>query len=147
MRSGQKDGLHWTAFGSHLAKALTALVSRIERNILDSKMLIIMSFLPYQIAMLLVILGVSHRIDNKPLISKRFEFIFISIACLFFILGVAVSLLPVIYPDSEVKAHHWLSFYLSSMLLANFSHKFKGKVLASEKTVNKVSQRGQKTTT
>lgn len=95
---------------------------------LDNKILLLISIMPYQIAILTVMLCFNSKASSNQIIGKMSFYLIGCLSVLFFTLGIIVSLLPVIGSEN-VEPQHWLSFYLSSMFLANMGYKFRNKQL------------------
>jgi len=95
---------------------------------IDNKILLLMSILPYQVAILTIMLCFNSKTSSEKIIGKMSFYLIGCLSVLFFTLGIIVSLLSVL-GSGNVESQHWLSFYLSSMFLANIGYKFRNKQL------------------
>jgi hypothetical protein len=102
---------------------------------MTNKLLVLITVLPYQVAMLMVMLGANYKINQSPVIGKIFNISLKVVAVLFFVFGLVVMfvqlpLIPISI-SSELTIYHWLSFMMSSQFLSYYSHRLKNKSLVS----------------
>jgi len=95
------------------------------------KILTIITVIPYQIAMLMVILGANYRVNQYPVIGRVFDVGLTVVTFLFFVISIIVAFLQMgvvkTSISSDLSVYHWLSFLMSSQFLSFYRSRLRDK--------------------